>query len=79
MLSTDPVAPLALDDHCLVHHFIRTHGRRPDPDELEALVRRATGGVATARSGDGAAGTQRRTGVVAGTLRKELARFVNRW
>ncbi|MCF6379923.1 hypothetical protein L2K70_20105 [Nocardioides KLBMP 9356] len=26
-----------LDDTCLTHHFIRTQGRRPTPDELQAL------------------------------------------
>lgn len=33
----DPSGAAAPDDHCLVHHFIRTHGRTPDADELRLL------------------------------------------
>ena len=31
-----PLVPAAVD-HCLVHHFIRNHGRRPLPTELAML------------------------------------------
>ena len=40
MRPTDPVEP-AVFDHCLVHQFIRTHGRRPTGEELRALQERA--------------------------------------
>ncbi|GAA1435034.1 hypothetical protein GCM10009641_30060 [Mycobacterium cookii] len=38
-MSSDELTPLATaEDHCLVHHFIRQHGRRPTAEELTALA-----------------------------------------
>ena len=36
-----------IDDHCLVHHFIRIFGYRPSADQLQAL--RESGLVARVR------------------------------
>jgi hypothetical protein len=64
----DQSAPAPHDDHCLVHHFIRTHGRRPDDDELQALRER----VAVPRP--------RRSGppLLSQALRREAARLIQR-
>lgn len=37
MNTIDPSSPDDYDEHCLVHHFIRSTGRRPTADELRAL------------------------------------------
>jgi hypothetical protein len=73
IMNTDQQpAPDGYDDQCLVHHFIRAHGRRPKPDELRALREEVVV----------AAGHSREDGPTASTshhgLRRELARLVHR-
>ena len=61
--------PPSLGDHQLIHHFIRTSGRRPSPSELAALRARDV----TRRS--------HRVGArltFAQVLRREAARLVHR-
>ncbi|NYE37622.1 hypothetical protein F4692_002755 [Nocardioides cavernae] len=58
------------EDHCLVHQFIRTHGRRPTDAELEDM------GASTAGSTPG-----RHLAAPSGLawlLRREVARLVHR-
>ena len=76
MRSTDPVEPTGLDDHCLVHQFIRIHGRRPTAEELSSL---ADGAVAVPPRVPPVVPPARRStpGAVSG-LRRELARLINR-
>lgn len=71
MRATDPVEPAGLDDHCLVHQFIRTHGRRPTTEELRALA-----GLTVAPAVVPRPGTTRSRGLSG--VRRELARFVHR-
>jgi hypothetical protein len=62
------------DDHCLVHHFIRTHGRRPSAEELSALQDRAAMTVP--------ASPPQHTpvaGELMAAVRREVAKLVNRW
>ena len=40
MRSHDVDAPEPVE-HCMIHQFIRLHGRRPSPEELAALHGRA--------------------------------------
>ncbi|MBC9731589.1 hypothetical protein [Nocardioides marmotae] len=35
MRGSSPIQLTGVDQHCAVHHFIRVHGRRPAPEELE--------------------------------------------
>ncbi len=70
MRSTDPVEPTGLDDHWLVHQFIRTHGRRPTAEELRTLQERAELVAPVSRP-------RTRTSGMTG-VRREIARFVNR-
>jgi len=61
-----------LDAHCWVHHFIRTHGRRPTDQELQAL-RDSAAGPPMPRP--------RRAAVsetLPGAVRRELARLIQR-
>ena len=68
MRSPDPVTPSTGDDHCLVHHFIRTHGRRPSPDELRALHEHADAARHTVPAS-----------AITRAVRRELAKLVSRW
>jgi hypothetical protein len=60
------------DDHCLVHHFIRTHGRRPTADELAGIT--ATVVVPPAPR----SATEMPAPSLVHTMRREVARLVNR-
>ena len=71
-MSSDELTPLATaEDHCLVHHFIRRHGRRPTAEELAALE--APIGVPAPRLPRDA-----QTHGLAHALRREVARLVAR-
>jgi hypothetical protein len=71
MSTTGPARPVSAEEHCLVHHFIRAHGRRPTADELDELVRRAVVVPAPRRHAATAPS-------LAQSLRRELARLVGR-
>lgn len=60
------------DDHCLIHHFIRAHGRVPSADELRALREQGTVPDEQPRQGGGVSRTP------APGLRRELARLMHR-
>ena len=60
------------DDHCLIHHFIRAHGRVPRADELRALRAQGTVSAEHPRQGRAVSST------AAHGLRRELARLVHR-
>jgi hypothetical protein len=69
MHTNDPSTPDVYDEHCLVHHFIRTTGRRPTVDELRALreqpsVPRPRGAVVA--------------DAIPQALRREVARLIHR-
>lgn len=66
------VEPVTSEDHCLVHHFIRTHGRRPSASELQLLRRRMP--VPQAR----AVPTRATAKPVLGLLRRSAAKLVSR-
>jgi hypothetical protein len=63
---------LGVDDHCLVHHFIRANGRRPSADELLTLSKQLLV----------SAGPDHRRGQSSGSLpqalRREVARLIHR-
>ncbi|CAN0425830.1 unnamed protein product [Phaeothamnion confervicola] len=65
------IRPAVAQDHCLVHPFIRRHGRRPTAEELADLVG-TTVVPAPRASRDGQA-----HGLVH-ALRREVARLVAR-
>lgn len=73
----DPLDALDADldavDHCLVHHFIRAHGRRPTRPELDDLRARASESprVPGPRHAAAPAGLAR-------SWRREVARLVHR-
>jgi hypothetical protein len=66
------VEPVTAEDHCLVHHFIRTHGRRPSASELQLLRRRMP--VPQARAVPSWAPAM----PVLGVLRRGVAKLVSR-
>jgi hypothetical protein len=73
IMNTDQqLAPDGYDDQCLVHHFIRAHGRRPQPDELRAVREEVVVAAGHPRE-DGRAASTSHHG-----LRRELARLVHR-
>lgn len=78
MLAPELGSPAAPDDHCLVHHFIRTHGRRPSADELMSL---RGGGAAVPPVVPPVVPTVHAAtpAAVAQALRREVARLLARW
>ncbi|MGF9753759.1 hypothetical protein AAII07_01025 [Microvirga sp. 0TCS3.31] len=65
------------DDHCLVHHFIRMHGRRPTAEELSAL-RPGPAAIAATAPAPPPQHTAMPGGLTA-AVRRELAKLVTRW
>ena len=59
------------DDHCVVHQFIRRHGRSPTPEEVSAL---RSGTVAT---GARAAASDRARAVLTQVVRREVVRLIH--
>jgi hypothetical protein len=72
MSSDELTSPAQAEDHCLVHHFIRTHGRRPTADELADLVGTRVAPPAP-RVSDAARGPSRLH-----AMRREVASLVSR-
>ncbi|MFC7725509.1 hypothetical protein ACFQW6_10350 [Nocardioides sp. GCM10028917] len=64
------------DDQCLIHHFIRVHGRSPHADELDALREQAT--VPAEQPGK-AVPVGLAVSSTAHGFRRELARLVHRF
>jgi hypothetical protein len=72
-MSAEPVASPDAADQCLVHHFIRSHGRRPTETELTRLRLDLAARVPVP--------APRRSSTPAGllpALRREVARLVSR-
>lgn len=72
-----------LPDPCLVHHFIRVHGRRPDADELSEIERHTDpyGDDVVPPNTPGplnASATARETTPLPWVLRREVARLLGR-
>ena len=61
------------DDHCVVHLFIRRHGRGPTPEEFSDLWSSAAGTDTLAVAG----GTRLRA-VLTQAVRREVVRLTNR-
>ena len=72
MHAPDPGEPAGLDDHCLVHQFIRTHGRRPTAEELRTLGDRPVEAPPVVQP------PRSTTSRALSGVRRELARFVHR-
>ena len=61
------------DDHCVVHLFIRRHGRGPTPEEIAGLRGSTVGADTLAVVG----GNRRRT-VLTQSVRREVVRLLTR-
>lgn len=78
MSGPHPTILASIDDHCLIHHFIRLHGRAPSTDELAALRNGETAPTLDARLAQADPVRPAAPGGLNRGVRREIARLINR-